>query len=419
MSLTVFYSWQSDSPKETNRNFIESVLRKAIERLGRDVELQESLRDEQVVLDKDTKGVPGTPPIVDTILNKISNCSVFVPDLTFVGHTNAGRLIPNPNVLIEYGWALKVLGHTSIVPLMNSAFGEPNADTLPFDMRHLRHPTTYHLQTSDDPETKSRIKRDLVDQMTEHIKSAIGARPASTPSAATFEGTPPTENPSTFLEKGETFTSRGRFGNGTQRFILPSVQRLFLRLIPLTPLTGIRSSKMALDLVRSGGLIPMCDGGTRVISFERNRHGGVSYDHDEGEVLKMSQLFKTGELWGIDAFTIDGTRPRGFSKEAFTVFPITSVEEVFAFTLTNYIKFARETLRLDGSVRFMAGATDVKEYEVGLRNGHRGGEVLDEHVVYKGVVDDLGGQATTILKPFFEYFWEECGLERPDVDICR
>jgi hypothetical protein len=131
----------------------------------------------------------------------------------------------------------------------------------------------------------------------------------------------------------------------------------------------------------------------------------------------MSQLFKTGELWGIDAFTVDGNPPRGFSQESSTRFPITSVEEVFAFTLTNFLKFVRETLRLSGSIRFVAGATDVKGYEVALRDGWRGGTVLDEHITYEGVINNLGDQATTILRPFFEYFWEECGLERPDVEV--
>jgi hypothetical protein len=246
------------------------------------------------------------------------------------------------------------------------------------------------------------------------------ARLSSRPSDEPFKGTPCTENPSTFLEKEETFASLRRFGDGGQALVLPSVQRLFLRLIPETPLTRIRSGKIALDLVRSGGLIPMGGRpGERGISLDRNRYGAFSYDQNEGKILGMSQLFKSGELWGIDTFTIDGTRPRGLSKEGFTVFLITSVEEVFACTLTNFLKFARETLRLNGSIRFVAGATDIKGYEVAKRDGWRDGRVLDEHITYEGVINDLGDQATTILRPFFEYFWEECGLERPDVEIYR
>lgn len=174
---------------------------------------------------------------------------------------------------------------------------------------------------------------------------------------------------------------------------------------------------MALDHVQSGGLVPMGSPARRAISFERNRYGAFSYAQNEGKILEMSQLFKTGELWGIDAFTIDGNRPRGFSQTSFTRFPITAVEEVFAFTLTNFLKFARETLRLNGSIRFIAGATDVKGYEIALRDGWRNGMVLDEHIIYEGVIGDLDDRATVILRPFFEYFWEECGLKRPDVEI--
>lgn len=415
MILTVFYSWQSDSPKETNRNFIEAVLKKVVDRLGRDVELQKSLRDEELVLDKDTKGVPGTPPIVDTIFGKISSCCVFVPDLTFVGHTDAGRPIPNPNVLIEYGWALKVLGHASIVPLMNSAFGEPTPDALPFDMRHLRHPVTYHLQANDDPETKSRVKKDLIDQLTEHVKLAISTKLASTPSIAPFEGTPSTTNPSVFLEKGETFIRVGRLGHEDQKLVLPPGQHLFLRLIPSSPLQTIRSSKMALDLVRSGSLCPMADG-ARGNSYGRNRCGGFCYDGDKDRIFCLSQLFKTGELWGIDALTIDADVIRDFSPTTFAYFASTSVEEVFAYTLTHYLRFARETLHLKPPVRMIAGATDVKGYRMGANGGYHG-SVVQDHIVYPGTIDDLDDQAIVILKPFFDYFWEECGLERPDVGI--
>src|SRR5271170_3199584 len=158
MPTTIFYSWQSDSPNSTNRGFIEKALEQAIKGLGQDLTIQEALRDEPIELDKDTKGVPGTPPIVDTIFNKISECGVFVPDLTFVGTTASGRQVPNPNVLIEYGWALKSISHSRIVPVMNTAFGELTPVAMPFDMRHLRNPITYHLEEATDTETRSTAK---------------------------------------------------------------------------------------------------------------------------------------------------------------------------------------------------------------------------------------------------------------------
>ena len=73
MADKIFYSWQSDRPNNTNRGFIEDALTKAIRNLGRaDNELYTPLRD--LELDKDTKGMPGSPPIADTIFRKIEAC---------------------------------------------------------------------------------------------------------------------------------------------------------------------------------------------------------------------------------------------------------------------------------------------------------------------------------------------------------
>jgi len=58
--------------------------------------------------------VAGSPPIVDTILAKIAACDVFVPDVTFMP-ASGERRTPNPNVMIEYGYALKTPGPERIV----------------------------------------------------------------------------------------------------------------------------------------------------------------------------------------------------------------------------------------------------------------------------------------------------------------
>src|ERR1017187_3944901 len=121
--ITVFYSWQSDLPNAINRGFIEKALEKAIKRIGSNATLNPASR---VELDKDTQGVSGSPPIAETILAKIENCAAFVADLTFVGESlpqlkskrEAVRQVPNPNVLIEYGYALRARGDRRIVAVM-------------------------------------------------------------------------------------------------------------------------------------------------------------------------------------------------------------------------------------------------------------------------------------------------------------
>ena len=119
---TLFYSWQSDSPGQLNRDFIERALLLAIERLKSEAKVEPA--DRHLELDKDTENVGGSPPITQTILNKIDVCSAFVADLTFVARSfprARKRLVPNPNVLLEYGYALRCHGHLKIVSVMNTA----------------------------------------------------------------------------------------------------------------------------------------------------------------------------------------------------------------------------------------------------------------------------------------------------------
>ena len=174
--LTVFYSWQSDTPSSRNRGFIEKAILEALKRLHSDATLESALRDTTVELDKDTQGIAGSPPIADTIFRKIEECAVFVADLTFVGESkptllNASekaenaRQFQNPNVLIEYGYALRCHSHAKVIGIMNTAYGLPDAESLPFNLRHLRHPIQYTTDTDNDTQLK---------QLTDTLKKAIG-----------------------------------------------------------------------------------------------------------------------------------------------------------------------------------------------------------------------------------------------------
>ena len=150
-------------------------MERAAGQISVDATVEDAIRD-QIEIDRDTKGVPGSPPIVETIFRKIDNAAVFVPDLTFVGARPDGRPTPNPNVLIEYGWALKSLTHARIVPVMNTAFGEPNEVSMPFDMRHLRHPVCYHCPENADEETRRRIRAELAREFESRLRTIFNSR---------------------------------------------------------------------------------------------------------------------------------------------------------------------------------------------------------------------------------------------------
>src|SRR4051812_20666160 len=127
--MKIFWSWQNDTPPRRNRHFIRAALSDAVTAVAGDFALDDAERPE---LDHDTKNTPGMAEIAATILDKIRSCAVFVADLTPIARSAEGKALPNPNVLIELGWALHKPGADRIIAVMNTADGW-SAEDLPFD----------------------------------------------------------------------------------------------------------------------------------------------------------------------------------------------------------------------------------------------------------------------------------------------
>ena len=152
--MKIFYSWQSDLPNKTNRSFIEKALQKAASSLSSD-----ELVSITPVIDRDTTGVPGSPDIGQTILRKIDECDIFVGDVSIINTEQAERPAPNPNVLIELGYALKAKGESRLIMVQNTVFGSP--EKLPFDLRMKRACTYNQSADSSDrsPERNALAKK--------------------------------------------------------------------------------------------------------------------------------------------------------------------------------------------------------------------------------------------------------------------
>lgn len=144
---TIFFSWQSDLPNKTNRNLIENSIKLALKKMNQDSPY--SLITE---IDRDTKGVLGSPDIVDSILTKIDKCGLFIADISIINSSLNGKRTPNPNVLFELGYAVKCLGWDRVICVFNSDFG--NVSELPFDLRNRRILT---YETSNISETRKKL----------------------------------------------------------------------------------------------------------------------------------------------------------------------------------------------------------------------------------------------------------------------
>lgn len=167
--MRIFYSWQGDLDCSYNRNFIKDCLERAVKTLNKELDLDEAVR-----IDQDTKGVAGTPDIANTIFGKIQNSAVFIGDVSFIAGGDGKKFCPNPNVMIELGYALSCLTDLCVVNVMNTAYGKPDGN-LPFDLNHKRWPIQYHLN-DDNRILKSVIRDSLVVELCNAIKLILAVR---------------------------------------------------------------------------------------------------------------------------------------------------------------------------------------------------------------------------------------------------
>ena len=131
MKCTIFYSWQSDLPNKDNRSFIENCIKKAIKKLK--VGFEPTLA---LTIDRDTQETIGTPDIAGTIFDKIAKADIFICDISIINNNSQSRKCPNPNVLLELGYAIKTLGWDRIICFYNVNYG--TITDIPFDLRHRR-----------------------------------------------------------------------------------------------------------------------------------------------------------------------------------------------------------------------------------------------------------------------------------------
>lgn len=157
--FTIFFSWQSDNAKE-NKHIIKECLKKISKSLNKDCHYE-------VIIDEGTDKTFGSPHITTTIFNKIDRCNIFVCDVSSINSTSKNSSetssIPNPNVMIELGYAINLLGWERIICVNNLKFGE--IEKLPFDIRGNR--------ISKYDSSKEKFKSNLEDTLKTAVKAIL------------------------------------------------------------------------------------------------------------------------------------------------------------------------------------------------------------------------------------------------------
>lgn len=130
----IFFSWQADVKE--SRKIIDKALKKAAE------ELNARHADWHVNITSDTRGEDGSPDIEDAVLQKIREAHIFVADITPIAQLEKEgkrKLLPNPNVMIELGYAIRRMDiDKQVILLANERKDAINYDAkdMPFDINH-------------------------------------------------------------------------------------------------------------------------------------------------------------------------------------------------------------------------------------------------------------------------------------------
>lgn len=421
MPSTIFFSWQSDTLPNIGRGFIKDALEEACKSLASDMAIDEAVRGDLSV-DSDTQGVAGTPPIVETIFRKISEASVFVADMTFVSK-RARHPVSNPNVLIEYGYALKSLTHERVLCVMNTALGECSEKTLPFNLRHVRWPIRYHLPENATTEAKREEKKKLVTGFVRALRLSLAAVPAPTEATAVlpvFTAIEPKDGPARFRAPEEALGIEDDFmykDEHAKEVFLSSGPAMWLRLIPTVKPDKEWTASELKEMAMKGRVVLMPllapAGG---YSYVRAADGSGMYrasDHNATskpnsiEVNGVAFAFETGEVWSIETAWLAWDKDR-----------LPFIEDYYVTRIRDYSEFLQR-LSIGLPYRWIAGLTGVKHRHLTRPTppGHQfmgdGPVCLTDTIEADGIYD--GKQdAKEALKPFFVKIFKACGEPRPD-----
>ena len=157
----IFFSWQSDEKQA--RNKLKSALEIAAKRLGD--QLVEADRPD---LDSDTQGTFGSEDIAETIFKKIDEAAIFVGDVTPIASTE-NKLIPNPNVMTELGYALKSKGPNTRLFIFCAA-ENIEVNKMPFDIRGK---SLYGFSLNDQPAKIADALTPILEGMLANVADAL------------------------------------------------------------------------------------------------------------------------------------------------------------------------------------------------------------------------------------------------------
>lgn len=419
--MKVFWSWQSDTPGKIGRFLIRDALKEAIAELKTMPEIEEPAR-EALHLDYDREGVPGSPELVRTILDKVDASDVVVADVTLIGaitieqaEKNSKKLI-NSNVAIELGYALRALTYRKVLMVFNSPYGRH--EELPFDLRHRGGAIVFELSPQADRAAIEAEKKILIQRFVSALKlclteTAIPAAPEPFSETCTAQGR------AMYFQANESLARIGVPDVDHVDFTYPEGPLCYLRLIP----TFRRQRPLPLaTLTQAARNVPLLTRQRGAILSSPNRFGAIGYEPASpppgpgtiGKINASTQLFQNGELWSIAASLI--VRERG-GRPASLPLPFVAtvvLEQTYYDHLRALLAFAAERVELELPCQVECGLVGIEKLTLQVPPDEFRA-VLKPEVAVRRVLKTTQAEAIDrILLDFFTELHDSTGYVRPE-----
>jgi len=409
--MKIFWSWQSDTPGKTGRHFVRHALSDAITVLKQPDEIEEptqAANRESMHLDQDRQDVTGSPPLVDTIKQKIRDTAVFLADVTPVSKVPKRKDVPgsqqkrnmNPNVALELGYAQRAIGDERVLLVLNEFYG--GRQFLPFDLQHHAGPIIYKLAPDASKEEIAAQQAKLRGQFVGALRGFLKDGPAEQPIA--FNAIPSTTSRAVWFQPGTILASLDE----QTHYAFDDDKGIYLRVSPLAPLpeplstTALygraRQTRMGLLYREQAGIPFYNDDGA--IVFEGSPAGGA--------LRAASQVFHNGEIWGIGrTLLVDNDYGR--------LIPMVLIERVFDQALTCYVEFLAG-LKILPPFRIEFGAVGTKGYSLAVdSNVDNPYKIYDDAFSDSFILQDTTatGIEAAVLR-ISRRFFRASGYDRPE-----
>jgi len=408
--MKVFWSWQSDTHGKTGRHFVKQTLEAAIAQLREATDVEEPERREKresLHVDHDRKGVRGSPRLADTILAKIDAARVFIADVTPVSIIPADtpndppkKRNMNPNVAIELGYALKVLGD-DILMVLNEHYG--GRETLPFDLTHLSGPIMYRLAPDADHTTIAKETKKLQAQLVEALKPYLDlAIPQQTcihtPIKSRISRAAYWKNREAIAELVEHEKHRGlSYQDGTG---------LYLRVLPTSAQKEVPRATL-LSQARKENLNPL---GEETGVYMVNGYGVIAFNYTPMtyNLLGSTQVFDNKEIWGFTPSVVRNPCSDGVVLAG-------SFERYLRSALPSYVSFLSKRLGVSLPLTVEAGLVGIADRQLISDDTLNAVGTIYENEFYKTLtLTDITKTAVdTALLAIFEALFAQADATRP------